>query len=105
MLLKDLDEAVEAVDATFQSNGLSQTEREFQDAAIRNDYSNRKYLEVTGNKVMPSDMLTTSNAVWQHIEGLIERMPFRAYYERQPKVGTNRLQLYDALFNEPFVWL
>lgn len=86
MLLKDLDEAVKAVDDTFQSNGLSQTDREFQDAAIRNDYSNRKYLEVTGNKFMPFDMHTSSNAVWQHIKRLIERMPFRAYYERQPKV-------------------
>lgn len=88
MLLADLDKSVHEVDSVFEANGLSKTEESFQDATVRNDDANRIQLEIFANKIMPFDIHATSDAVWKHLASLIERMPFRSYYERQPKVSS-----------------
>lgn len=86
MLIVDIEKAVVQVDDIFRENGLHITEEAFQDASIRDNSSGGMYLEVIGCKIMPFDMQATGDAVWKHIAGLIESMPFRAYYERRPKV-------------------
>lgn len=86
MLIVGIEKAVLQVDQVFQANGLSNTEEVFQDTFIRNDTCNGMYLEVIGCKIMPFDLHATGNAVWKHVTGMIESMPFRAYYERRPKV-------------------
>lgn len=88
MLIVDIEKAVTQVDDIFRENGLSGTEEAFQDASIRDTSSSGMYLEVIGCKIMPFEMHATGDAVWKHIAGLIESMPFRAYYERRPKVRT-----------------
>lgn len=84
MLLADLDRSVQEVDAVFQANGLSNMEGSFQDATVRNS-DEGLCLEMFASKVMPFDIHATSDAVWLHLAGLQERIPFRTYYERQPK--------------------
>lgn len=84
-LIFDLEQAVLRVDSIFAANGLSRAEHAFQDARVLNNASGGMYLEVIGNKIMPFDIHATSAAVWQHLARFIERMPYRSYYERQPK--------------------
>lgn len=86
MLFADLEKALQQMPAIFESNGLCGSESAFQNAAVRNCRSKGMYLEVVASKIMPFDLHATSNAVWQHLARYIERMPYRSYYERRPKV-------------------
>lgn len=86
MLFADLEKALQRMPAIFESNGLGRSESAFQNAAVRNSRSQGMYLEVVASKIMPFDLHAISDAVWQHLARYIERMPYRAYYERRPKV-------------------
>lgn len=86
MLLSDIDKSLDEVDLVFATNGLSKTELPFQDAFVTDNDLNEIYLEVFANKILPFDVQATSDAAWLHLSVLIERMPFRSYYERRPKV-------------------
>lgn len=68
------------VSYVFEANGLSKTERPFQDAKI---HDQGRILEVIGNKIVPFELQTTGDAVWRHFTRSIKEMPFRAY---SPKV-------------------
>lgn len=86
-LLLELDKAALNVDAVFEANGLSSTERPFQDTRVRKNDRHEIVLELFANKVLPFGVHATSAAVWKHLSVLFERMPLRSYYERQPKVS------------------
>lgn len=87
MLLSSLDNAVNEVDAVFAANGLSETETAMQDAKVVSDGPNHQIrLEVFANKLLPFDIHATSEAVWKHFVTMIDRMPYRSYFERKPKV-------------------
>lgn len=86
-LLAGLDKSLDEVDAIFEANGLSKTEDSFQDAIVRNGRDNSSIsLEIFANTIMPFNIYATSDAVWKHLVSLIECMPFRSYYQRQPMV-------------------
>lgn len=86
MLLSSLDNAVNEVDGVFAANGLSDTETAMQDAKVVSDGPNKIRLEVFANKLLPFDIHATSEAVWKHFVTMIDRMPYRSYFERKPKV-------------------
>lgn len=71
-----VDRALTDVDSVFEANGLSQTERPFQDAKI---HDQGRILEVIGNKIVPFELQVTGDAVWRHFSRSIKDMPFRAY--------------------------
>lgn len=81
-LTAGVDRAVHEVDAIFEANGLSKTERPYQDAAIRDNGANGMYLEVFANKIVPFDMQATADAVYEHFTHAIKRMPFRSYKQK-----------------------
>lgn len=85
-LLSDLELAVVHVDAIFEKNGLSKTERAFQGAHVRNDGTKGMYLEFSASKIMPFDIYATGEGVWQHLNEYIDQMPYRSYYRRTHKV-------------------
>lgn len=71
-----VERALTDVSTVFEANGLSKTERPFQDAKIHNQ---GRILEVIGNKIVPFELQVTGDAVWRHFSRSIKNMPFRAY--------------------------
>lgn len=74
-----VDSAVLQIDRIFESNGLNTTEQPCEDAAIRDAGPHGMFLEVFANKLVPFDLLTTANAVYDHFTHVMKRMPLRSY--------------------------
>jgi hypothetical protein len=79
-----VDESYHEVDAVFEANGLDHMETSHRDAQVR-DGVDGMYLEVFANKVLPFDMRTTGEAVWQHFKGTEHNATrlARSYYSKK----------------------
>lgn len=67
-LLAHLDRAYREVDAVFAANGLATMETTHRDARMRRE-ADCMYLDIFASKVMPFEMRTTAQAVWDHYKG------------------------------------
>lgn len=81
-LMAGVESVVRELDAICEANGLSKTERPYQDAVIREDGLNAVCLEVFANKIVPFDMSKTSDAVYEHFTRTIKHMPYRSYQQK-----------------------
>lgn len=81
-LMAGVEQVVSQVDAICEANGLSKTERPYQDAVIRDGDKNAVCLEVFANKVVPFSMNKTADAVYEHFTRLIKHMPYRSYQQK-----------------------
>lgn len=87
-LMAGVEQVVSEVDAICDANGLSKTERPYQDAVIREDGLNAVCLEVFANKIVPFDINKTADAVYEHFTRLIKHMPYRSYQQKVSNLFT-----------------
>lgn len=86
-LLAGIENALVEVDQDFEANGLARMVKPYHDAQLRRDGSDGGVvMEIFANKMMPFDITSTGQAVWEHFAHSMERLPSRFVYEKQLKV-------------------
>lgn len=85
-LLAGVEQCYAEVDSVFASNGLAQVEMSSIVAKMHPDCDNRMFMEICATKVLPFDLHTTATAVWNHYVHAKERIPWRHYCYKTPKV-------------------
>lgn len=98
-LLSGIENALNEVDRDFEANGLARMVKPYHDAQLRRDgLDGSVVMEIFANKMMPFDVTSTGNAVWNHFAHSMERVPARSIYEKQLKVQPDAFTLILSVF-------
>lgn len=84
-LLSGIDATYREVDDVFQMNGLTTLETSHRGAQMR-EGPQGLYLDVFVNSVLPFDMHSTADAVWEHYKG--PQKHHGSLYEKTAQVRT-----------------
>jgi hypothetical protein len=95
-LLVILEGAYREMDAVFCTNGLNSMEVTYKDTQVR-EGDDGIYLDVFSNKVLPFDMETTAEAVWDHFKGADKHRG--KVYEKAAKVRWSKRPFLSAWFS------